>query len=66
MWEWFYEIRGAGNRLVRRAGAFNTEQEAITAGTRYLQDNKAAVVRPDYPDEVFSVMTGQKLVRESQ
>jgi hypothetical protein len=66
MWEWFYEIRGAGNRLVRRAGAFNTEQEAIAVGTRYLQDNKVAVVRSDCPDEVFTVMTGEKFVGGSQ
>jgi hypothetical protein len=62
MWVWFYEIRGRSNRLVKRDGEFDSEKEAILAGTRYLQNNKAAIMQPDNPDEVFTVMSGRKLL----
>jgi hypothetical protein len=66
MLTWFYEIRGAEYRLVRKDGAFKTEWEAIAAGTRYLQTNKATVGRPDYQQEIFSVTAGQTLVGRIQ
>lgn len=58
---WFYEIRGTGNRVVKRSeGEYNTEQEAIDAGTSYLKNNRSTVQRKDDPAEVFSVMAGRK------
>jgi hypothetical protein len=51
MWSWFYVIRGAGDRLVKRDCGFNTEREAIAAGRKYLRNNKAKVIRPEHPDE---------------
>ena len=56
---WFYEIRGTGNRLVKRDGRFTTEQEAIDAGNLYLKNNRAAVQRREDPNEVFSIMAGR-------
>ena len=56
---WFYEIRGTGNRLVRRDGRFTTEQDAIDAGNAYLTNNRATVQRNENPTEVFSIMTGR-------
>jgi len=47
---WFYEIRGTGNRVVKRDGQFATEAEAIAAGNAYLTNNKASVLRERRPD----------------
>jgi hypothetical protein len=56
---WFYEIRGSGNRLVKRGGQFGTEQEAIAAGTAYLDSHKHSVIQANHPDELFTVMAGR-------
>jgi hypothetical protein len=56
---WFYEIRGTGNRLVKRDGQFRTEEDAIATGYAYLADNKAAILRRDDLDEVLSVIAGR-------
>jgi hypothetical protein len=56
---WFYEIRGTGNRLVKRDGRFMTEHEAIDAGNAYLTNNRSSVQRPEDPAEVFSIMAGR-------
>jgi hypothetical protein len=58
---WFYEIRGTGNRLVKRDGRFATEQEAIDAGNSYLTNNRASVQRKEDPSEVFSIMAGRNV-----
>src|SRR6266705_4773807 len=57
MWVWHFEIR-AGNRLVKRDGRFDTRDEAIVAGARYLQDNEAAVMGL----ENLTVGAGQELI----
>ncbi len=57
---WFYEIRGSRNRLVKRSDAiYATENDAISAGTDYLDKDKATVLTGAV-DEVFSVMAGRK------
>jgi hypothetical protein len=41
---WVYEIR-AGNKLVKKSDTdFVTREQALAAGTKYLQDNQNAVV----------------------
>jgi len=57
---WYYVIRGTGNRLVKRDGHFETENEAIAAGRAYLENHRASVMRRDDPTEVFTVMAGRK------
>jgi hypothetical protein len=58
--KWFYEIRGTGNRLVKRDGQYNTEQEAISAGNAYLKNNRVSVQRKEDPNEVFTIMAGRE------
>lgn len=58
---WYYEIRGTENRLVKRAGRFITEQEAIDAGGSFLRNNQASVHRKEDPTEVFSIAAGRHL-----
>jgi len=62
MWSWFYVIRGAGDRLVKRDGGFNTEREAIAAGRKYLRNNKATVIHPEHADESFAVKSEKELM----
>jgi hypothetical protein len=66
VWSWFYVIRGAGDRLIKRDGGFNTELEAIAAGRKYLRNNKATVIRPEHPDESFAVKSEKELIGGSQ
>jgi hypothetical protein len=59
--KWFYVITGTGGRSVKKSDAiYDTEAEAQSAGTAYLQNNKAAVARSSDPNEVFTVMSGRQ------
>jgi hypothetical protein len=57
---WFYEITGDGNRLVKRAGKFPTQEEALAVGNAYLTINKATMQREDEPRERFYIIAGQE------
>jgi hypothetical protein len=59
--KWFFVINGTGSRTVKKSDAvYETEAEALKAGTDYLKNNKTAIMRPTDPTEVFSVMTGRQ------
>jgi hypothetical protein len=59
--KWFYLIAGTANRSVKKSDAiYDTEAEAQSAGTEYLKNNKAAVVRSNDPNEIFTVMSGRQ------
>jgi hypothetical protein len=59
--KWFFSIRGTANRSVEESDAvYETEKEALAAGTEYLKNNKAAVMRPTDPNEFFSITAGRK------
>jgi hypothetical protein len=66
MWAWFFEIRGSGNRVVKRDGAFNTKEQAIAVGTSYVQNNKENLLRPNDPEEIFIVMAKPEWIASSQ
>jgi hypothetical protein len=58
---WYYEILGSRNQLVRRSEPiYATENDAISAGTEFLDKNRATVLTGD-ANEVFSVMAGRKV-----
>jgi hypothetical protein len=59
--KWFYVIHGTGDRLVKRSEAiYEKSSEALKAGNEYLEKNKPSLFHSANPQEVFSVMTGQK------
>jgi hypothetical protein len=66
MWTWFFEIRGSGNRVVKRDGVFNTKEQAIAVGTSYVQNNKENLLRPNDPEEIFIVMAKPEWMARSQ
>lgn len=58
---WLFEIR-AGNKLVKRSETdFITRELAIRAGTKYFQDNQAAIVA-EHGAEGITVTPVQQLV----
>jgi hypothetical protein len=59
--KWFFVITGAANRRVHTSDAiYDTEAEAQSAGSEYLTNNKASVMRPGDPNELFAVMSGRQ------
>jgi len=59
--KWFFVIAGTENRQVHTSDAiYDTEAEAQSAGTEYLKNNKAIVMRATDPNEVFTVMSGRQ------
>jgi hypothetical protein len=59
--KWFFDIRGTGNRSVKQSEAvYATDQEAQSAGTEFLKNNNASVMRPSDLNEVFTVTTTWK------